>query len=96
MFERVHGGVYSRKVSEDIRKRLALGNGYNVIAILKQYMLHRSLGLKYTGDHIVEGTVRLGRPPILDVGGVEAQILADNLEDGVSIGVLGAPIDSKH
>ena len=84
MFERLHGGVFKRGVAEDIRKCLGLGKHYGVQSVIKHYCIHRALGQKYTGDRIVEDT--LGRKPILDVDGVEAQILADNLEDGVSIG----------
>ena len=84
MLERLHDGVFKAGVAEDIRKRLGLGPRYSVHNVLKHYCLHRALGVKYTGDRIVE--LQLGRKPILDIDSVEAQILADNLEDGVSIG----------
>ena len=87
MLERIHQGVFKRGVAEDTWKHLLLGPHYGVISVLKHYCLHQSLGLKYTGDQIVDNSSNrtLGRKPKLAVDSIEAQILADNLEDGVSL-----------
>ena len=56
---------------------------YGVNGVMKDYCLHESLGLKYTGDQIVDNSNNrsLGRKPILAVDGIKAKILADSLEN---------------
>ena len=71
-------------VVEAIRRRMLLGKRHGVRGVLENYLLHRALGEPYNGERI-QSDRSLGRKPILDVDSPEAQLLADNLEDGVSL-----------
>jgi hypothetical protein len=71
-------------IRKNIRDRLGLQCQTKIDPILNDVLACKKAGISYTGERHV-GDAKVGRPPILAVDSVEAQIIADSLESGGSI-----------
>ena len=67
-----------------IRKALDIPEKSPIKSILYDILEHKRMGLEYKGDRIITDSP-LGRTPILTLDSPEAQIVADAIEDGLSI-----------
>ena len=83
LLEKHFQGVLSMDAVEAIRRRLLLGKRHGIKNVISDYLLHQAMGIPYKGDRIQREP--LGRKLILDMDSVEASLLADKIEDGVSL-----------
>lgn len=66
-----------------IRHALRIPPRTDLKSMLLDFLEHERTGVEYKGDRINGST--LGRPPILTTDSVEAHIVADSIEDGLSV-----------
>jgi hypothetical protein len=65
-----------------IRKTLSIPRGTDIRSILRTIKQHEMQGTAYTGDRVGDSG---GRPPHITLDSIYAQIIADCLEDGMSL-----------
>lgn len=88
MFENKFSGTENDWDGKDgiivqIRKSLGLKRGVDVRSILNDYIAHKILGIEYTGTRRMHSG-KPGRKPTLGIESIEAQIVVDAIEDGLS------------
>jgi hypothetical protein len=67
-------------VGPKIRKALQLSRNTKIFSLFRNVLACKRDGVTYTGERCVESI--LGRPSIIPLNSVEAQIIADSAEDG--------------
>ena len=94
IFENVFGGIKSSidtpwkgvdGIMPKIKKMLGIHKKTDISSILYGVLDSKRLGLAYTGERVIDLNEKIGRPPIIQVNSMEAQIIVDYIEDGGSI-----------
>ena len=68
-----------------IRKAFGLHKNTDISDILQDVVECRHLGRSYNGNRVVDANKRLGRPQVIELDSIEAQIICDYLEEGGSV-----------
>ena len=98
VFQQMLGGPADEKewtgqsgVIPKLRKMLSLPKGTCLKPLLRDVNACREMGVPYTGERRISED--LGRPPSIALDSIEAQIIADCCEDGMSIELTRATVN---
>lgn len=105
IFENAHGGEEESEekpwkgaggVMPLIRNALNIQKSVDIEYILHDYIECKKLGVAYSGERIFSLGSMLGRPPVISLDSIEAQIIVDAIEEGGSIRIAHSMVNEHR